>query len=99
MFDNAKQYNAEGSDVYLDAEELQQLFWKSIGKNGRGRQSKGKRPRKHENELQEVFHNGEIFKVGTDYSMFGIEIHHGSVDVLLPHRTNCSFLFQCNAIR
>ena len=65
MFDNAKQYNAEGSDVYLDAEELQQLFWKSIGKNGRGRQSKGKRPRKHENELQEVFHNGEVYKVGT----------------------------------
>ncbi|KAG0254129.1 hypothetical protein BGZ95_006125, partial [Linnemannia exigua] len=64
MFDNAKQYNAEGSDVYLDAEELQQLFWKSIGKNGRGRQSKGKRPRKHENELQEVFHNGDVFKVG-----------------------------------
>ncbi|KAG0292373.1 hypothetical protein BGZ96_004177 [Linnemannia gamsii] len=64
MFDNAKQYNAEGSDVYLDAEELQQLFWKSIGKNGRGRQSKGKRPRKHENELQEVFHNGEVYKVG-----------------------------------
>ncbi|KAF9140652.1 hypothetical protein BGX30_006185 [Mortierella sp. GBA39] len=64
MFDNAKQYNAEGSDVYLDAEELQQLFWKSIGKNGRGRQSKGKRPRKHENELQEVFHNGEAYKVG-----------------------------------
>ena len=23
MFENAKQYNAEGSDVYLDAEELQ----------------------------------------------------------------------------
>ncbi|KAK3837328.1 MAG: Bromodomain-containing protein [Linnemannia gamsii] len=64
MFDNAKQYNAEGSDVYLDAEELQQLFWKSIGKNGRGRQSKGKRPRKHENELQEVFHNGDVYKVG-----------------------------------
>ncbi|KAF8940876.1 hypothetical protein BGZ47_007579 [Haplosporangium gracile] len=64
MFDNAKQYNAEGSDVYLDAEELQQLFWKSIGKNGRGRQSKGKRPRKHENELQEVFHNGEVYRVG-----------------------------------
>ncbi|KAF9926963.1 hypothetical protein FBU30_003605 [Linnemannia zychae] len=64
MFDNAKQYNAEGSDVYLDAEELQHLFWRSIGKNGRGRQSKGKRPRKHENELQEVYHNGEVYKVG-----------------------------------
>ena len=23
MFENAKQYNAEGSDVYMDAEELQ----------------------------------------------------------------------------
>jgi hypothetical protein len=23
MFENAKQYNAEGSDVYLDAEDLQ----------------------------------------------------------------------------
>ncbi|KAF9084728.1 hypothetical protein BGX23_010265 [Mortierella sp. AD031] len=64
MFDNAKQYNAEGSDVYLDAEILQQLFWKSIGKNGRGRQTKGKRARKHENELAEVFHNGEVYKVG-----------------------------------
>lgn len=26
MFENAKQYNAEGSDVYMDAEELQVRF-------------------------------------------------------------------------
>ncbi|KAF9902978.1 hypothetical protein EC991_004312 [Linnemannia zychae] len=64
MFDNAKQYNAEGSDVYHDAEELQQLFWRSIGKNGRGRQSKKKVPKRHENELREVYHNGDVFKAG-----------------------------------
>ncbi|KAG0309630.1 hypothetical protein BGZ98_000039 [Dissophora globulifera] len=64
MFDNAKLYNAEGSDVYLDAEALQQLFWKTIGKNGRGRMAKGKRQRKHENELSEVVHLGETYQVG-----------------------------------
>ncbi|KAG0206411.1 hypothetical protein BGX28_002127 [Mortierella sp. GBA30] len=64
MFENAKQYNAEGSDVYLDAVELQQLFWKTIGKNGRGRQTKGKRARKHDKELPEVVHNGETYRVG-----------------------------------
>ncbi|KAG0049947.1 hypothetical protein BGZ83_005250 [Gryganskiella cystojenkinii] len=31
MFDNAKQYNVEGSDVYADAEVLQRLFWTTIG--------------------------------------------------------------------
>ncbi|KAF9950132.1 hypothetical protein BGZ72_008157 [Mortierella alpina] len=64
MFENAKLYNAEGSDVYLDAEELQHLFWKTIGKNGRGRQTKGKRARKHDKELSEVVHKGETYKVG-----------------------------------
>ncbi|KAF9979609.1 hypothetical protein BGZ75_009428 [Mortierella antarctica] len=64
MFENAKLYNAEGSDVYLDAEELQHLFWKTIGKNGRGRQTKGKRARKHDKELPEVVHKGETYKVG-----------------------------------
>ncbi|KAF9432181.1 hypothetical protein BGZ76_011152, partial [Entomortierella beljakovae] len=64
MFENAKQYNAERSGVYLDAEELQHLFWKTIGKNGRGRMTKGMRARKHDNELPEVVHNGETFCVG-----------------------------------
>ncbi|KAF9958085.1 hypothetical protein BGZ70_009312 [Mortierella alpina] len=64
MFENAKLYNAEGSDVYLDAEELQHLFWKTIGKNGRGRQTKGKRARKHDKELSEVVHEGETYRVG-----------------------------------
>ncbi|KAF9200282.1 hypothetical protein BGZ49_009503 [Haplosporangium sp. Z 27] len=64
MFENAKLYNAEGSRVYLDAEELQHLFWKTIGKNGRGRMTKGKRARKHDNELPEVTHQGEVYRVG-----------------------------------
>ncbi|KAG0002776.1 hypothetical protein BGZ80_005916, partial [Entomortierella chlamydospora] len=64
MFENAKQYNAEGSGVYLDAEELQHLFWKTIGKNGRGRMTKGKRARKHDNELPEVVQHGEVYRVG-----------------------------------
>ncbi|KAK3819787.1 MAG: hypothetical protein J3Q66DRAFT_162612 [Benniella sp.] len=64
MFDNAKHYNAEGSNVYLDAETLQQLFWKAIGKNGRGRQTKGKRTRKHDYELKEVVHRGQTYRVG-----------------------------------
>ncbi|KAF9997773.1 hypothetical protein BGZ65_006652, partial [Modicella reniformis] len=64
MFDNAKHYNAEGSVVYLDAETLQQLFWKTIGKNGRGRQTKGKRTRKHDRELQEVVHGDQKYRVG-----------------------------------
>ncbi|KAI8605592.1 hypothetical protein EDD21DRAFT_363239 [Dissophora ornata] len=64
MFENAKHYNAEGSDVYLDAEELQQLFWRSIGKNGRGRMAKGKRARKHDNELSQVVHQGQTYQVG-----------------------------------
>ncbi|KAG0249999.1 hypothetical protein BG011_008729 [Mortierella polycephala] len=64
MFENAKLYNAEGSDVYLDAEELQQLFWKTIGKNGRGRQTKGRRARKHNKELSDVEHGGDTYRVG-----------------------------------
>ncbi|KAG0006693.1 hypothetical protein BGZ80_005173, partial [Entomortierella chlamydospora] len=63
MFENAKQYNAEGSDVYLDAEELQQLFWKEIGKDGRGN-TKNKHARKHVKELTQVSLHGGIFKVG-----------------------------------
>ncbi|KAG0250955.1 hypothetical protein BG011_007954, partial [Mortierella polycephala] len=63
MFENAKQYNAEGSDVYLDAEDLQQLFWKEIGKDGRG-QAKHKNTRKHAKELTQVEQNGETYRVG-----------------------------------
>ncbi|KAF9979523.1 hypothetical protein BGZ65_006438 [Modicella reniformis] len=63
MFENAKQYNAEGSDVYLDAEELQQLFWKEIGKDGRGH-SKDRHLRRHAKELTQVVHHGTTYKVG-----------------------------------
>ncbi|KAI8350693.1 hypothetical protein B0O80DRAFT_389041, partial [Mortierella sp. GBAus27b] len=63
MFENAKQYNAEGSDVYLDAEDLQQLFWKEIGKDGRSH-SKNKNARKHGKELTQVVHRGATYKVG-----------------------------------
>ncbi|KAG0298225.1 hypothetical protein BGZ98_000277, partial [Dissophora globulifera] len=63
MFDNAKQYNAEGSDVYLDAEELQELFWKEIGKDSKG-QMKNKPSRKHAKHLNEVVQQGVTYKVG-----------------------------------
>ncbi|ORZ27532.1 Bromodomain-containing protein [Lobosporangium transversale] len=64
MFDNAKIYNAEGSEVYSDAETLQHLFWKTIGKNGRGRHMKGKVQRKHNTLLPEIVHQGETYRVG-----------------------------------
>ncbi|KAG0241333.1 hypothetical protein BGX31_001232, partial [Mortierella sp. GBA43] len=76
MFENAKHYNAEGSSVYLDAETLQQLFWKAIGKNGRGRQTKGKRTRKHDRELQEVVHRGQTFRVDSRHLGDFVHIHN-----------------------
>jgi len=32
MFENAKQYNAEGSEVYLDAEDLQVIGLNAISR-------------------------------------------------------------------
>ncbi|GJJ78572.1 hypothetical protein EMPS_10931 [Entomortierella parvispora] len=64
MFLNAKTYNVEGSAVYLDADELQRLFWTSIGKNGRGRQPSGKRPVKHEIEFEEIQFGDEKLRIG-----------------------------------
>ncbi|KAG9321032.1 hypothetical protein KVV02_004993 [Mortierella alpina] len=62
MFDNARQYNAEGSDVYLDAEELQQVFWKEIGKDGRN--VKNKNARTHAKELTQIVLNGITYSAG-----------------------------------
>ncbi|KAI8602877.1 hypothetical protein EDD21DRAFT_303076 [Dissophora ornata] len=73
MFENAKQYNAEGSDVYLDAEELQVIGLKNdslcrqridiLRANIPG-QVKNKHARKHARELAQVMQGGVTYKVG-----------------------------------
>ena len=63
MFDNAMQYNEEGSDIYDDAVELQKVARQLVdlekGKSDEAfRDEEGKLP------LSEVQHNGETWKVG-----------------------------------
>ncbi|KAI8803532.1 Bromodomain-containing protein [Cladochytrium replicatum] len=62
MFDNAHQFNEEGSIVYEDATELQAVFMHAIGKgpppNSKPAPTEGRVP------LTEAEHNGETFTIG-----------------------------------
>ncbi|KAF9581421.1 hypothetical protein BGW38_001576, partial [Lunasporangiospora selenospora] len=64
MFDNAKQYNAEGSVVYMDALELQRLFYKETGRKMKGRPQKYNIMRQHIREFDKIDHRGETYNIG-----------------------------------
>ncbi|KAG0347671.1 hypothetical protein BG005_011960 [Podila minutissima] len=69
MFANAKQYNTEGSGVYLDAEELQELFWKTIGKEKvkpirRPNTASSSNPLKRQKDQSSFVYQGETYRIG-----------------------------------
>ncbi|KAF9391178.1 hypothetical protein CPB97_007298 [Podila verticillata] len=69
MFANAKQYNTEGSGVYLDAEELQELFWKTIGKENvkpvrRPNSASSSNPLKRQKDQSSFTYQGETYRIG-----------------------------------
>ncbi|KAG0342498.1 hypothetical protein BG000_004215 [Podila horticola] len=69
MFANAKQYNTEGSGVYLDAEELQEHFWKTIGKEKvkpvrRPNSASSSNPLKRQKDQSSFVYHGETYRIG-----------------------------------
>ncbi|KAG0325229.1 hypothetical protein BG004_003274 [Podila humilis] len=69
MFSNAQQYNTEGSGVYLDAEELRELFRKLTGKEQvkpprRPNSAANASPTKRQKNLSAFVHLGETYRIG-----------------------------------
>lgn len=63
MFENAKRYNEEGSDIYDDAVELQKESRRLVSQE-RAKSDEAFRDEEGKLPLSEVDHNGELWKVG-----------------------------------
>lgn len=63
MFENAMQYNEEGSDIYDDAVELQKEARRLVAQE-KSKSDEAFRDEEGKLPLREVEHNGEVWKVG-----------------------------------